>query len=111
MHNKMANVPVARGADETHKNDNDENVGPPLIVAAKEALNLLQVFLVKNATASAPLPTGCRHHPSGLLTFRAPAGSGEASASFRPRSEVRRELLAARADGGTGPGRCLGPSA
>ena len=39
MHNKMANVPVARGADETHKSDNDENVGPPLIVAAKEALN------------------------------------------------------------------------
>ena len=41
MHNNMANVPVARGADKTHKNDIDENVGPPLrlIVAAKEAPN------------------------------------------------------------------------
>ena len=41
MHNNTGHVPVARGADKTHKNDFDENVGPPLrlIVAADEAPN------------------------------------------------------------------------
>ena len=29
MHNNMANVPVARGADKTHMDDFDENVEPP----------------------------------------------------------------------------------
>ena len=41
MHNKLGQVPVARGVDKTHKDGIDANVGPKLrmIVAANEAPN------------------------------------------------------------------------